>query len=451
MLPTALRTLPWLAALGLALACDPASKPSSESVSADGPGKAGSVTKTETVTKSETTSKSDTSSKSATVSKSETTTKTETSVVPGHTETSSTVVKTETSATGETKTAESVTKTTETSSETKTTTTPTVPTTSARAVVFYRKAPKERVKLFALPEPSAPDPTAARDLGLVTDDTGGSIDYGSGAPVLSGDGQWLAYLDDGRLEIARVDGTAKHRITKHKGNRVEVLIAGFSPDSGRLMFHQGEVQSEEGAALPKGVVAGFYELVLADRSLVHEPALESFRTYDADGRHVVFQSMLPDRAKTLMSFDLDADASEELQRIEDSFGFSQPVLVADRLAFVYHPGQGRSRVAMDALRGGARKDVSPEGGFAQYQWPHISPDANHVTYTDETTLVLYTIDDGASRTLITCTERHCDHAWESPTTLLVLDGKQLSRVSLEGTSTPLVGDVEGFVVAGAPG
>ena len=355
MLPTALRTLPWLAALGLALACDPASKPSSESASADGPGKAGSVTKTETVTKSETSSKTETSSTSETVSKSETSSKSET------------VAKTET-----------VTKT-ETTSRTETTT-PTVPTapTSARAVVFYRKAPKERVKLFALPEPSAPDPTAARDLGLVTDDTGGSIDYGSGAPVLSGDGQWLAYLDDGRLEIARVDGTAKHRITKHKGNRVEVLIAGFSPDSSRLMFHQGEVQSEEGAALPKGVVAGFYELVLADRSLVHEPALESFRIYDANGRHVVFQSMLPDRAKALMRFDLDTDASEELQRIEDSFGFSQPVLVADRLAFVYHPGQGKSRVAMDALRGGARKDVSPEGGFAQYQWPHISPDGKYV-------------------------------------------------------------------------
>lgn len=429
MLPTALRTLPCLATLGLVLACDraPDSGPAAPTVTTSE-----KVTKVETVTKVAVPSSGEAASKTT---------------VLGESKTTETVTTTKTSADGETKT-ETVTTTTATA-----TGTPATPATPAggRTIVFYRKAPKERVRPFVLPEPSAPDPTAARDLGLVTDDTGGSIDYGSGAPVLSGDGQWLAYLDQGRLHVARLDGTANHRITKHEGSQVEVLVAGFSPDSSRLMFHLGEVQSEEGTALPKGVTPGFYELVLADRSLVPEPALETFVTYAADGRHVLFQRTLPDRAKALMRFDLDTDAEEELQRIEDSFGFSQPALFGERIAFVYHPGQGKSRVAIDDLRGGARQDLSPEGGFAQYQWPHLSPDGKHVTYTDETTLVLHTLDDGASRTLTTCSVRHCDHAWESTTTLIVLDGKQLSRVSLDGTVATLAGDVEGFVVGGAPG
>jgi hypothetical protein len=320
-----------------------------------------------------------------------------------------------------------------------------------RAVVFYREAPKARIALFALPEPTAPDPTAARDLKIIADDEGGSIYHGTSGPVLSGDGQWLAYLDAGRLQLVRLDGSAKHRITKHKGSKVEVLISGFSPDSSRLMFYQGEVQSEEGTPLPRDVVQGLHELLLADLTIAPKTSLQAFTTYTADGRHVLFQRQQPDRSNVLIRFDLDTGAEEEVARIDSPFGFSQLVLHGERIAYTYSPAQGRSRIATHTLRGDARKDVSPEGKFAQLQWPRISLDGTHVTYTDETALIIHTLADDTSRTLFTCTQRHCEHAFDGASTVLVRDGEQLSRVALDGGVTTLAEGVKGFVVAGAPG
>jgi hypothetical protein len=322
-----------------------------------------------------------------------------------------------------------------------------------RTVLFYREAPKDRVKLWILPEPTAPDPAAARDLAIVADPDGGDIYHGSSGPVLSGDAQWLAYLDDGRLQLARVDGTANHRITKHKGNRVTVLISGFSPDSSRLMFYQGEVESEEGTPLPKGVVQGSHELTLADRKVEPRTSLEAFTSYTDDGLHVVFQRQLvPARTTALFLYDLETGAEEELQRTEETFGYSQLVLHGERIAYLHSPAEGRSIISADDLRGGKRIDVSPEASFAQLQWPHISLDGHHVSYTDGTSLKVRTFAaDDVPRTLMTCATRHCRHAWDGATTVIVLDGGQLSRVGLEGKVTALASDVEGFVVAGAPG
>ncbi len=321
-----------------------------------------------------------------------------------------------------------------------------------RAVVLYRKAPRDRLALFALPEPTAPDPAAARDLKIVADLEGGSIDHGTSGPVLSGDGQWLAYLDQGRLQLVRLDGTAKHRITKHEAGQVEVLISGFSPDSSRLMFYQGEVQSEEGTALPKGVVQGLHELTLADLAIAPKTSLEAFTSYTDDGRHVIFQSQQPDRSNALMRFDLDTGAEEELQRIDSPFGFTQLALHGERIVYARTPAQGKSIISADALRGGARIDVSPEGAFAQLQWPRVSLDGRLVSYTDETRVMVRGFDPGDTpRVLTTCTQRHCDHAWDGADTVIVSDGGTLRRVGLDGKATTLAVDVEGFVIAGEPG
>jgi len=446
MLPTVLRALPWLAALGLATACDPGSKPASDSAPA-----AGTTTKTETVTKSETVKTTEAASRSEATSRSETTTKTETTSVPGKTETTETVAKTESSTTsGETKTTETVAKTESvTKIETGSSSLVAKPV-AARIALFFREAPKHQLKVWALPEATASDPTAARDLGIVADDAGGSMLEGTGTPVLSGDGQWLAYLDQGRLELARVDGTAKHHITKHKSNRVLVWITGFSPDSSRLLFYQGEVQTEEGAALPKDVVQGFHELTLADLKLEPKTSLESFIDYTADGRHVILERTLhPTSTAVLTRFDLDTGAMEELQRSEGPFAFLQLVLHGERIAYVRHMKEG-GQVVADELRGGKLVELSPEGAFAQYQWPQISRDGRSVVYSDEKTLMIRGFGNEAARALTTCAVA-CDFAWDSGTTLLLRDGEQLSRVTAEGTVTALATEVKGFAVAGAPG
>jgi hypothetical protein len=321
-----------------------------------------------------------------------------------------------------------------------------------RTVVFYRKALKDRLKLWVLPEATAADPTAARELDVLAEDEGGDVFHGTTGPVLSGDGQWLAYTDQGRLQLARVDGSENHRITKHKSNRVMLLISGFSPDSSRLMFYQGEVQTEEGAALPKDVTQGSYELTVADRTLSPMIPLESFESYTDDGRHVLrVRQLVPTRDMALSLYDLDTGTEEQLQKTSEMFGYTQLVLHGERIAYLRTPSQGRSRIAVDDLRGGARIDVGPEANFAQLQWPRFSLDGRHVSYSDDGTIMLYALEDGSPRELTKCAVRHCSHSWDGATTAIVLDGTDLERVSLEGTVTTLASDVEGFVIAGEPG
>jgi len=390
MKPTVRRALPWLVTLGLALACDGKRKPEPTTPPADA---------TRPAAQASADAKAGTAAKTVADASPETTAPEPPKPVP------------------------------------------------PRAVVFYRKAPKYRVKLFALPEASAPEPAAARDLQIVADDGGGSIAHGTGTPVLSGDGRWLAFLDDGRLVVAALDGSVTHRITKHRAHQVEVLISGFSPDSSRLMFHQGVVQFDDPPPLPKGVVEGFQELVLADLKLEPRVALEAFIAYTEDGRHVLFE-----RRGTLVSFDLDTGATKPLQQAKGSYGFSQLVLHGERILYVQHPANDKnSQVVIDTLGAGKPIALSPEADFAGIQWPQISLDGRHMTYTNETDLRVRSIDHDDTRTLMTCTQRHCDHAWDSASTVLVLDSGQLSRVSLEGSVTPLATDVQGFVLAGVPG
>ncbi|MCX4240403.1 TolB-like translocation protein [Paraliomyxa miuraensis] len=323
---------------------------------------------------------------------------------------------------------------------------------SHRAAVLFREAPEDRLTVWMLPEPTAADPAAARDLGVLAIDGGGAVDLGTGAPVLAPDGQWLAYLDDGRLALDRTDGTQRHRLTKHEGNRVEVLIAGFTPDGSALLFHQGEVQSEEGTPLPAGITPGFQRVSLTDMSISPVEGLPGLRAFTASG-DVIFTRRKPDRSTELLRFEIATKAEEVLQRSVDAFAYGQLVIHGDRLAYVLHADGGDpsaekgSQVVVEGLRGEGRIEVTGRGGFAQYQWPKFSLDGTHVAYGDDEALKVVPIAGGATRTLATC-ERRCRYAWDGPSTLLVLDGDSLSRVGMDGAAVPLATAVEGFAVAG---
>lgn len=320
-----------------------------------------------------------------------------------------------------------------------------------RPAVFFREAPKGRVTVWHLP-----DAVAMHDLGITADDGGGAVGLGSGAPVLSADGQWLAYLDQGRLQLARIDGTAKHTITKHKANRVTVLIAGFSPDSSALLFHQGEAQAEDSLPLPEGVEEGFQVLTLADLKVSPELSLPSFTTFTEDGAHVILSRRLPDRSTELVRFELATDATETLQRSVDAFAFSQLALHGDRITYVLHADGGNpaadkgSQVVVEGLRGEHRLEITGRGSFAQYQWPRFSLDGKVVAFTDEKQLHARPVDGGATKMLYACTLR-CRYSWVSATTVLVLDGELLLRVELDGTTARLVEGVQEFAVAGEAG
>jgi Tol biopolymer transport system component len=314
-----------------------------------------------------------------------------------------------------------------------------------RAFVFFRKSPqRHRASLW---RESEADPAVAEQLPFVVDfSPEGASGVGTTTPLLSQDGAWLAYLDQGHLVVARLDGTMKERVTRHGAAQVSVLISGFSPDSTTLLFEQHEVQAEGGMPLPADVQAGFTLLTLTGYRRRHLPDLPAFEAWSPDSKRVLLERRAGG-ASELVAYAVEAGKIDVLQRAPGTFGFSQLVVGADTIVYVREPSQ----VVRSKLDGSALVELSSAGDFAQYQWPRLSTDGKQVAYRNGVRVVHVGIDGGDAIDVTSCGTGDCEHTWESGTELLVRDGPALTRYDLAGHSTVIATDTLGFVVAGDPG
>jgi hypothetical protein len=287
------------------------------------------------------------------------------------------------------------------------------------------------------------EPSDARSLRIKSDGQGGSIYHGTATPKLSPDGEWLAALTDGKLWVHRIDGSQKKQITKHPRSRVDVLIAGWSPDSQTLLFYQGEVQTMTGAPLPRGVKQGFSLLRIADMQVEYVDAVEGFAAWQDDNRRWLYHMPTPQRATALMRFDVTTRERETLHQITAPFGFGQPTFHGDEIAYV-----GENRVVRSRLDGSRREELTPSGEFAQYAWPAYSPDGARLAYLDQLDLIVIELGSKAKTKLARCSDKGCEFAWEGSTSILLVDQNTLQRIGLDGTSTVVASDVAQLVVAG---
>lgn len=281
---------------------------------------------------------------------------------------------------------------------------------------------------------------APRKLGLRVDPEGGTMGLGHSEPALAPDGQTLAYLQGGKLSIRRLDDDSQPSvISKHSSRNVYTLITGWSPDSQRLLFYLGEVSSEHGIPLPRGVQAGFYLASLPDWKVEPVAGLTSFSAWLPDSRDVLAGRGI-DLSATLLRDAIDAPQGGLV--LPAHFDFTQLSVHGDDIAY----GTG-TKLVRSKLDGSDLTDITPSGQFAQYQWPLFSPDGVRVAYMSWSGIEVLELAGGARTRLATCAG--CRLAWESATTLLLLDGDgELGRLGLDGVVTPLVDRVKGFHLAG---
>ncbi len=287
-----------------------------------------------------------------------------------------------------------------------------------------------------------------RALGVHAEFGGGEAGVGSGSPRLSPDGSWLAFIvkNGSTLTLRRVDGTREAIVATYPTDSVELLISGWAPDGQSLLYHLGEVDDDEGTRLPRGALAGFYRVQLADLKPTRVPGLAAFEAWLADGSGVIYQREV-DREGTfsaLMRVELAPAAKPiSLYEIDAPFGFGQLTLRGDEVVFVHDAAIVRSK-----LDGSGRESLTPRGQFAQYQRPRRSPDGERLAYLDERTIKVITLEQKEPMTVLTCEARRCEYAWESDDSLLVVDSGELRRVGLDGAATPIADRVLGFAVAG---
>ena len=264
---------------------------------------------------------------------------------------------------------------------------------------------------------------------------------GDGGPHVSPDGAFIAYGREGRLWLCATAGARPvEQITRFDKGDVTLLIGGFSPDGKLLLFHQGAVSREDDELpLPPGLRPGFYLLQMADRRVVPAPRLGAFDAWDADGEHVLFNEHRADGAALMRAPALGGDARVLLET-RSRWGFGQITSRGDFLTYL-----GEHQLMRARIDGSGLAPVTPKGTAAEYQWPTPAPGGAHVAYVHRTgrapndltsQLEIAAAPSGAITVLRPC-RKGCQLGWESATRLLVRDGDELHRLSLDGTGVLL--------------
>ncbi len=307
-----------------------------------------------------------------------------------------------------------------------------------RVFIFSREVPKLYKGELFLPVAGG----EPRELGLRVEYGSGHSGVGDSDPMLSADGQWLAYLQGGKLSVRRLAGGAPQVLSKTPERSVATMISGWSPDSQSLLFHLGQVDDMDGTPMPKSVKEGFYVARAPDWKVEPVADLPAFEVWLADSEHVLYQSEM--RPYRLMRAAIDGPKAELL--LEDpelTFGFSQLTSFGDEIAY-----NGERKLVRSKLDGSGLTDVSPEGPFAYYQSPRFSPAGQHVAYNAGEDVEVIELATGTRSKLTSCANKGCRFRWDSPTSVLVLGGGKLSRVQLGGASEVIADGVAGFYVAG---
>mgnify|MGYP000381988626 CR=1 FL=1 len=305
----------------------------------------------------------------------------------------------------------------------------------ARALLLLRSLPGGDVSLEYLAEVSAP----VQALNLRAEIGRSRINEGVAGPLLSADGRWIAMMQDGQIVVRRVDGSTVHTIASGDPERLYLLLCGFSPDSATLLYRTGGKDHLEWGE--RQAVGRFDLLTLADLTTREVEELGGFRQWFPDSRQVMF--VKPGKGDyNVVAWDVYTGDWRIVQKYMFQDIFDEPT-VHDALVYV----RDTKIVAHELTGGRDYVRLTEVGQPGQYSRPSFSLDGTRVAYADDQDIRVVALADPKPETWMTCTAR-CRFDWDSPTTLLVIEGGVLLRVSQGAPAEVITSEVRGFAIAG---
>jgi len=281
----------------------------------------------------------------------------------------------------------------------------------------------------------------------VSSTNAGQVQTGDDRPKLSPDGQWLAYGMSGRLWLAAVDGSQPPiQITKFSKGEVDLLLGGWSPNGQSLLFHQGLPKAEDAKPMPPGISEGFYQLSLKDKRVTYVPELKGFDVWDSDSLHIFYVNNR-DKKYELVRASTSGGPEAVLQETDDGYGFGQITRCGSDLAYLL-----KARIERSKPNGSGLVHITPQGGIADFQLPFCSPDALSVMYQHNVKsapngdMTVEVSMGGSVKALHQCKGGCSKTAWESATSILVLDAGTVHRVSLAGVKETVATGVVDLVL-----
>ena len=286
----------------------------------------------------------------------------------------------------------------------------------------------------------------------------GEIEVGSDRPLLSPGGRFIAHLSSHKVVLTDVK-TAKSRPVTYPGepgpnSNLEVLLSGWSPDGRYFIFHVGrggaELGGREDAPDTEGREApGFVLLDSTDFSVRLLTGLKSFVAWAPDSRRVVVEATSSNGNRGLFFVDLDGGHRTLLR--EAVPGFHQLSISGEQAAWM-----DGMHVAVATLGSGEPVWMTPDGEFATFQRPSLSPDGKHLAYVHRLRRVqgrpvlelLVVNRAGANPHSLRECRDSCTYQWSGAARLALEQPEGIFYLDLEGNAVAVSGPDSTLVFVG---
>ena len=263
-------------------------------------------------------------------------------------------------------------------------------------------------------------------------------------PAVSPDGRWLAYTDEVDLWVAELgpQPTTPRQITKMPALRDDYIAAAnisfspWSPDSSTLIvtLEEPSYMDDGPQPLPKEYSYGQQILRTDALALVHAPHLPAESGCRPDSRSVIHAN----NDGSIVEVPLEPGAEKQLRAVAGKV--SQLHISGDWLAWV--GGDDPFQAFVAPIAGGEPKPMSPQGGWAEIQWPVPAPDGGHIVFVrqPEANRHMHQISAGTDESsLVTVpTPVHgSDWRWLDASRLIAVTKDGLVTIDLAGKVTVL--------------
>jgi hypothetical protein len=202
------------------------------------------------------------------------------------------------------------------------------------------------------------------------------------SPAAAPDGRWLAYTDEVDLWVAELGpkSVTTRQITRMPALRDDYIAAAnisfspWSPDSSTLIVTLDEpsYMDEGPQPLPKDYSYGQQILRASTLALVPAPHLPGWSGWTPDSRAIIHAN----DDGSIVEVPLEPGTEKQLRAAGGKV--TQLHVTGDWLAWV--TGDDPFQAVVAPLAGGEPKPMSPQGGWAEIQWPIAAPDGGHIVF-----------------------------------------------------------------------